>query len=251
MTDYRDKLLVEKADRIDIRYWLIEIQGKKFIIDYSNPSDLRNYFSGLFPELNTEWKIYDISNYEGKINTMKSKLFKTNRKYTRKIYLLITLISILYLLNIILFPKAVNIAYLTYDSRIKEYWKLVILLLVGILIFITLILNKLKQLQLPILEQNFLILKQSNVKEINYKKISEAKWYVSWLYKLPLTIQWVVAIAVLIPAIFAIGIISSSYSQLLFFTVIPFYEIFLGKFLGFIPMDKKNKYEIIKEKENE
>lgn len=34
MTDYRDKLLVEKADRIDIRYWLIEIQGKKFIIDY-------------------------------------------------------------------------------------------------------------------------------------------------------------------------------------------------------------------------
>ncbi|EGP5427586.1 hypothetical protein D3I38_12285, partial [Enterococcus faecium] len=66
MTDYRDKLLVEKADRIDIRYWLIEIQGKKFIIDYSNPSDLRNYFSGLFPELNTEWKIYDISNYEGK-----------------------------------------------------------------------------------------------------------------------------------------------------------------------------------------
>ncbi|EME8207789.1 hypothetical protein L1X85_001401, partial [Enterococcus faecium] len=82
-------------------------------------------------------------------------------------------------------------------------------------------------------------------------KISEAKWYVSWLYKLPLTIQWVVAIAVLIPAIFAIGIISSSYSQLLFFTVIPFYEIFLGKFLGFIPMDEKNKYEIIKEKENE
>lgn len=99
MTDYRDKLLVEKADRIDIRYWLIEIQGKKFIIDYSNPRDLRNYFSGLFPELNTEWKIYDISNYEGKISTMKSKLFKTNRKYTRKIYLLITLISILYLLN--------------------------------------------------------------------------------------------------------------------------------------------------------
>ncbi len=48
MTDYRDKLLVEKADRIDIRYWLIEIQGKKFIIDYSNPRDLRNYFSGLF-----------------------------------------------------------------------------------------------------------------------------------------------------------------------------------------------------------
>lgn len=32
MTDYRDKLLVEKADRIDIRYWLIEIQGKNLLL---------------------------------------------------------------------------------------------------------------------------------------------------------------------------------------------------------------------------
>lgn len=47
---------------LNFRYYVIELHNRFYIIDYANPRDIRNYFSGFFPKHNRQYTIYDITN---------------------------------------------------------------------------------------------------------------------------------------------------------------------------------------------
>lgn len=46
---------------LNFRYYVIELHKRFYIIDYANPRDIRNYFSGFFPKHNRQYTIYDIT----------------------------------------------------------------------------------------------------------------------------------------------------------------------------------------------
>ncbi|WP_017470475.1 hypothetical protein [Amphibacillus jilinensis] len=68
-----NKYVIEAIERMNIRYYKIEIDGKWYVVDYSNPQDIRNYFPGLFPDVQVKWKMYDAEplNYPEKIKKKK------------------------------------------------------------------------------------------------------------------------------------------------------------------------------------
>lgn len=54
-----DKFLIETAQRIDIRYYLIKVNEKYYIIDYSNPRDIKSFFHRI--QYNVQTKIAWVS----------------------------------------------------------------------------------------------------------------------------------------------------------------------------------------------
>jgi ABC-2 type transport system permease protein len=243
-----NKYLVESAQRIDVRYWLIQVHGKYYVIDYSNPRDIRNYFPIIFPKLNTEWKIYDVTKDKDTIPFLKTKLFGTDREKNKKVYNWTLFGSILYILNIKLFPKFLNIHYLTYDPRIRQNWQLILGLMLLSLIVTVVILMSLRQVKLPIDKDKALILKQINVKEMELAQKHKLKWYVRWTQALPGPLKWGLTLIFIVGSLL-LGVATSSYSQLLFFGIIPWYVFFESKFLGFIPISEGPKYQIIEKEE--
>jgi hypothetical protein len=122
MVDDYNKNKIDDVKRINIRYYLIKIDGKSYIIDYANPKDIRTYFSSLFPY--DKWKIYDVTEHETKYD-IKNLFFHQTDKYDT----LCKFIYNSYILNVTLFPKALNIWYVTKDSRIVQYWQFTIALI--------------------------------------------------------------------------------------------------------------------------
>lgn len=41
---------VELVAKLNFRYYLVSISGRYYIIDYANPSDIKDYFIGIFPK---------------------------------------------------------------------------------------------------------------------------------------------------------------------------------------------------------
>lgn len=39
---------VELVAKLNFRYYLVSISGRYYIIDYANPSDIKDYFIGIF-----------------------------------------------------------------------------------------------------------------------------------------------------------------------------------------------------------
>lgn len=225
-----DKYVVDKVRRINIRYYLIKVHGKYYIIDYSNPKDIKSYFPGLFPETLTEWKIYDVAILKNQKNLNFS--YEVNPKKSINWTIMAFL---LYLLNVMFFPEKLNLSNLTYDPIILQRWPQTlgyILASVGI-IFLIIFFQK---LSINLTGEEKLTLKQAQVNETESK---------NWFSKLPLRLRWIISMIILIPIFTLVGIAASSYSQLFVFLVVPLYVLFFGKFITFIPGSNKSKYQII------
>ncbi|BDR59417.1 hypothetical protein [Xylocopilactobacillus apicola] len=241
----RSSFSVKEYERIDIRYRLIHVKGKDYILDYSNPRDLRNYFMGTFYYKNSlQWKAYDVTHCREQIPVIKDYY-----KIEQLARLIDGVVAIFYFTNILLFPKPLNISYLTYDPRIRRNWKLIIMILLVISLVLIFILASLKQYQLPVAKDNYLILKQTNYKELNDKDAAESKFYIRWFYKIPPFLQRLISGLFLIIGPVLVGINSSSYGSLFVFTICIYYIIFLGRFLFFIPAHKNKKYTILEKGE--
>lgn len=52
---------VELVAKLNFRYYLVSISGRYYIIDYANPSDIKDYFIGIFPERVEKYQIYDVN----------------------------------------------------------------------------------------------------------------------------------------------------------------------------------------------
>lgn len=215
---------LEVIKRIDVRYYKIKINGKMYVIDYSNPKDIRTFFPGLFTDSNNQWKIYDSPNSD-----TPRKIYKNNIRWS-------VIFFVLYLVNVIFFPKRYNLNEISYNPLILEHWQLVMLFVfIGAAIICT-VLNifcHFSKYKIDSMHtKTYLLKKVNNQKntESSNKIIHGLKWFMSYLILL---------------ALFAIiGLASSSYSQLIVFFIIPTYLLLFGKFIQFNP-SKSSKYIII------
>lgn len=212
---------LEVIRRIDIRYYEIKIDGKMYVIDYSNPKEIRNFFPGLYTDSNNEWKIYESPN-----SHIPKKIYKNNIRWS-------VIFFVLYLGNVMFFPKKYNLNEISYNPLILENWQLVILyVLTGAMIICTAlnIFSHFSKYKIDSMHAKaYLLTKVNNQKntENSNKIIHGLKWFMAYLILL---------------ALFAlIGLASSSYSQLIVFFVIPTYLLLFGKFIQFNP-NKSNKY---------
>lgn len=123
---------IEIIKRMSVRYYKIKVGEKFYIMDYSNPKDIKNYFSGLFPNVYTKWKIYDYIHHEAYNHSKELK--KKNKEWS-------LILFTLYLVNVMFFPERYNLSDLTYNPRILENWKLVIFLVFFGGLIICIILN--------------------------------------------------------------------------------------------------------------
>lgn len=243
-------ITIPSAKRIDARYWLINLKGKFYVVDYCNPRDIRNYFPLLFKENSKEWLMYDVSDFKSSIPTIETKFFNADAERARKANNIGTILSVSYIINIIFFPKFLNLAYITYDPRISENWKLVIGIILTSCILMFIFLFSSKQCKIP-KEAKKYYLYMANFDELEATQISETKveWYLRWFEKLPHHIKGMIAMIITIPICLLIGIGTSSYSQLIFFAIPPFIVFFFGKFLGFSLIDQRARFQIIESEE--
>lgn len=240
-----DKYLIETAQRIDIRYYLIKVHEKYYVIDYSNPRNIKNYFPGLFKETISQWKIYDVTNIKEDIKIKKSFFHRIQYNVQTKIAW-VSIIFILILLNGMLFPKFINFMDLTYTPQIFQHWKLVLFLIIMGYFIGVLFLICTKQSKLPLNEAESFILKQVK------KEKTDRKWYLGWLDRLPNSLRWTISVFFVVPFFVALGIgrpQSSNYVQLLFLGIIPLYSLLFSSFISFNPIENREKYQIIKSEE--
>ena len=54
-----DNYIVEEICRLNVRYYLIKVHNRCYVIDCSNPKNFRSY---LLHELQ-KWKIYDVTDH--------------------------------------------------------------------------------------------------------------------------------------------------------------------------------------------
>lgn len=240
-----DKYLIETAQRIDIRYYLIKVHEKYYVIDYSNPRSIKNYFPGLFKETINQWKIYDVTDIKDNIKMKKSFFYRIQYNVQTKIDW-ISIIFILFLLNGMLFPESINFMNLTYSPQIFQQWKLVLfLIIIGYFVGVFFLICT-KQSKLPLNETDSFILKQVKIEKKDKKR------YHAWFEQLPNAIRWIMSVFFVIPFFVALGIgrpQSSNYVQLFFLGVIPLYSLVFASFISFKPLENKRKYQIIKSKE--
>ncbi|EPU21731.1 hypothetical protein SAG0135_04100 [Streptococcus agalactiae LMG 14609] len=101
---------LEKICRISIRYYLIRINKEYYIIDYSNPKNVKNYFTTYFS--NNYWEVYNV--------TTDYKKFKKQNFDLHQLEKYFITIMFIYMLNMIFFPKVLNLSQLTISPIIDE-----------------------------------------------------------------------------------------------------------------------------------
>ena len=107
---------VSLVGRVNNRYYLIRISNQEYIIDYSNPKDVRTYLFGLFPKYNTEYPIYKVDNASIKTTTWRimDQFQGSLLEYSIGIVLVFLLIL----------PKHINPLLIFNNSIIRESWYL-------------------------------------------------------------------------------------------------------------------------------
>jgi hypothetical protein len=226
MVDADIEYEISDVKRINIRYYLIKIEDKSYIIDFANPKDLRHYFFIYFPKSYSEFKIYDVSGDEGKY-IEKPPTFFQNTAYGPIVIKIMTA----YMANIVLFPRFLNIWYLTKDSRIVEYLEitLIVLFLVPFVSFLLLYFQR---------------------TEISLSEHSKMLVLIDDKYKLNMTDR-IFSYYIVLPGLIGFcifwGLLSSSYVHLLIFgIIIPCSVLFLW-FSGSPSMTRK--FHIIEKEE--
>jgi len=220
MMDKDDKYVVIKdVKRINVRYYLIQIDNKSYIIDYVNPKDLRNYVAWFFISINKEWKLYDVTGKE-KNYVVKSPPLYQNPIRTVLLFILI----ICYIINIESASAKINLRELTRDPRIIQYWGLAVGFVLAIgLVIITILYYK---------ETDIILTKQSQ-KLVRYYNPSKRFLILTWFGPVGLFILMLV-----------MGILDGNYANLIAYGGVPLYTLVFSKFVSFLDI-KRNKYYIV------
>jgi len=148
MDSERKYVVIKDVKRINVRYYLIQIDNKSYIIDFANPKDFKIYFFWIFIASNNQWKIYDVSGKEKEYITKSPALFQ-NLFST----ILLFLVMICYIINVDSAPAHINLRQLTMDSRIVQYWPLSIAFVFTIPFIIGIILYR-KETDLILVEKS-------------------------------------------------------------------------------------------------
>lgn len=226
-----NNFVIEEYQRLDIRYYYVKINGQYFLMDYSNPKDIRNYVPGLFKKELSEWLLYPVDDIEGMIPKIVPPLTphdpNKNRRNVRKY----TMYYVLFWLYLVYMPEPFNISYWTYDPNIIKYWPLFFLgVLVGV--FIIILILRLKG-------SRYSISKSAKYKLSIVNDSSSSK-----LQKQTPVSVWLCSMIGLIFMCALIGISPSNYAAFFVFYALQMFNIFFEKFYYFAPFYAKQKYTL-------
>lgn len=214
-----DNYIVEKICRLNVRYYLIKVHNRYYVIDYSNPRRITNYF--LPYSNNKDWVIYDVT--KGKDQYIqKSSLSIANFSWY------INIVFLLIIIYLAVTPNKFNLHYLTYNPTIKNHWLLFFISVMINAIFIAVLLIKNSQHIKINSEGSYKIkLSKGGSKEFNL-------FFRSFI------------VLVLSLAFILWGIFSSSYISLFLFSYCCTYSIWFANFIDFQLIQPRRKYKISK-----
>lgn len=115
MTNHYDRYVVESAERLDVRWYRIRMHGGTWLVDYSNPADLRRFLPGLFPEASYRCRVWDEKDLPESITARKGRPVRRVSWWGKILYLV-------FVLDYFLMPAPVNVAYLTTFPWVSEHW---------------------------------------------------------------------------------------------------------------------------------
>jgi len=207
-----DEYKISDVKKINIRYYLIKIEDKSYIIDFANPKDKRTYFPLSFHANNQQWKIYDVSGNEDKYKQKKMSFYQ-NSKYIR----CLGSIVLLYMVNIRFFPEFLNLQYVTRDVRITQHWQLTVLIILFIVVSIFAMLY-LQQTEITVPK--------------DYKMLGR-------LHR-PSIMATILVVYLVMPCIIIggmlLGILANNYAQLLVLGVWPLSAVIFMRFESFLKL---------------
>jgi len=211
---------IDSVEKINVRYYLIKIEDKSYIIDYANPKNIKNYFSVVFLKNHSQWRIYDVTGKEQDVKAKPLPFYQTDTCWR-----MIGCVYLAYLLHIIFLPK-LNIWSLTIDSGILYNWELILagILCGAVAIFIVLYRQKTK-IQLP---QQTSVLIRKHVPAVLVRILAGGAFFV--YATVPLLL----------------GIVTASYANLFLISIGVTYMLIFIKFIRFVDI-KRNRYRIIED----
>lgn len=207
--------------RIDLRYYLILINQRYYVVDYSDPAKISNYTIGAAANIGTEWTVYDVTGSENQI-TLKKVPF-----LIRYLVEIMTTIQISFIINGAFFPDIVNVSVWTHSNQIHQYWSQILVIIFVGLGLIVLILNIKAPPKLKFEKFKKYTLVQANNKHSGKKVFG-------YLFILFILISSVL-----------FGVFGQNYGSLFVF---GFLTIYLGAFYRFIKIrigEPGRKYQIV------
>lgn len=209
---------IETIRRINLRYYLIKIDNRYYLIDYVNPKKIQSYFLPFSQRM--VWKIYDVT-------AERNRYGKENISLLTKIRQGVLWIFLLLIVHMMTFPKNVNLWHLTQNSFVEKNWLMIILgvvissLTIGMIFYIT-----------PNLVDDL-----SNKTSYHLTQISRGKEY-SFVARL--------IIVLILSVIFLFfGILSSSFIGVILFSFMCNISLWFNNFFNIPFMFKVGKYKII------
>lgn len=209
---------IETIRRINLRYYLIKIDNRYYLIDYVNPKKIQSYFLPFSQRM--VWKIYDVT-------AERNRYGKENISLLTKIRQGVLWIFLLLIVHMMTFPKNVNLWHLTQNSFVEKNWLMIILevvissLTIGMIFYIT-----------PNLVDDL-----SNKTSYHLTQISSGKEY-SFGARL--------IIVLILSVIFLFfGILSSSFIGVILFSFMCNISLWFNNFFNIPFMFKVGKYKII------
>lgn len=217
---------VSLVGRVNNRYYLIKISNQEYIIDYSNPKDVRTYLFGLFPKYNTEYPIYKVDNASIKTTTWRimDQFQGSLLEYSIGIVLVFLLIL----------PKHINPLLIFNNSIIRESWYLWLsMIFCGAILLISFLIFKSNTDEIPILVDEKSIL----------RRVEEPR---KSFIKFPQKIVDFLSCFLGIPICLFMGVASSNFILLIVFGCLGFYQLLFARFFNLLFVVKRHKFYIVK-----
>jgi len=200
---------IEEVKRINIRYYLVKIAGKSYILDFANSRSIKNYFPVYFLNMSRRWQIYDVTGNESIYDAKPLPWYLDQKKEWISLPL-----ALIYLSNIAFFPDYLNIGILTKDTRIAEYRETTLLfILVGAVIVFIWLFFRPTTIPLPDTAKELVLANTPPLDELVFGFLGTPLFVGSGL---------------------VVGIFTSTYATLLTFAVYPLYLVLFGKFWTFL-----------------
>lgn len=210
---------ISNSWRIDSRFYLVEINERFYLIDYSNPKDFRNYLVPFFPETVSSWIAYDVT--EEKDIFTESEIWKWFEKFKQMIFYFF----LFFIINTMLFPQSLRLSQWTSDVKISQNWIQILCCIFGGIIVIICLLRLLTKEVQELQKYSTFILKNSHTPKS----------------KMNIVLKGIVLNLFTHPILLVIGIGGNNYIQLFLFGFIGIYCVLFIKFIEFQPIMERKK----------
>lgn len=213
---------ITKSWRVDSRFYLVEINKRFYLIDYSDPKDFRNYLVPFFPETISTWSAYDVT--QDKEVFTEGKIWTIFEKFKQMIFWFF----IFFIINSLFFPKSLRLSQWTANIELAKHWIPIVFCVFGgifiIILILRLLTNEVQGLQ-------------------KYPTFRLQTTSTTARSKMNIVLKGIMLSLVTYPTLLIIGIGGNNYIQLFLFGFIGTYCLIFVKFIEFQPiMGRKKMY---------